>query len=532
MSIQKIDRLLARGAPDATALIDRDCVASYADLDAMVNAVATRLIAEGLQPGDRAAVCAPKSIAMVAALFGVWRAGGVAVPINPVLRAGQVAHILANSGAVLLLTPPARGEALAEADALGTARVLDLDADQQAAPPSQSKALPLVGRVGWGSPANEHGEQSPAAHPHPAPPHKGEGEDKQGLAALLYTSGSTGRPKGVMLSHANLLLAAESVATYLALAADDRALAVLPLSFDAGLSVLTSALYAGASTVLLDYLVANDVVRAVERHRVVTLSGVPPLFVQLADADWPDTARASLRRLTVTGGRMPVRLTRRLRALFPQARLHLMYGLTEAFRSLSLDPALVDVHPGSVGRAIPHARVSVRRPDGSEAADDEPGELVHSGPLVAMGYWRNEAATTARFRPAPDGDGHAVWSGDTVRRDVEGLHYFVGRDDEMIKTSGLRVSPTDIEEAAHATGAVAEAAAFGVADERLGQTIVLTAVAAGDDADVRLARGLAQALPPYMRPTRVEWCDTLPRSPNGKIDRAALRATLSGEAGA
>jgi len=488
-----IDRLLTRGAPGATALVDRERSVDYAELGARADAVAARLCAEGLVPGDRVALYGPKSIALVAALFGVWRAGSVAVPVNPVLRGGQVAHILGNSGATLLLTQPARAEALAEAGALGNARVLDLDTlgDGVALPP-------------------------PVRH------------TTDDLAALLYTSGSTGRPKGVMLSHANLWFAADSVATYLALAADDVALAVLPLSFDAGLSVVTSALMAGGSAALVEYLAPRDVVKAAERHRATTLSGVPPLFVQLAEVDWPEAARTPLRRITVTGGRMPVALTRRLRALFPAARIYLMYGLTEAFRSLYLDPALVDAHPDSVGGPIPHARVALLRADGTRAPDDEPGELVHGGPLVAQGYWNDPDSTVRRFRPAPDGlgPGMAVWSGDTLRRDTSGLHHFVGRADEMIKTGGLRVSPTDIEEAAYATGAVSEAAAFGTADARLGQTILLVAVAAGEDAAARLTDGLAAALPAYMRPTRVEWRAALPRSPNGKIDRAALRGEM------
>ncbi len=490
----RIDALADRGAPNAIALIERDQRATYAELAAKSASVASRLLDEGIQPGDRVALYAPKSIALVAAMFGVWRAGGVAVPINPVLRSAQVAHILADSGAALLMSQSPRAQALADDDALGSTRAIDID---------------VAGADG--------GTATPATDRAPGD-----------LAALLYTSGSTGRPKGVMLTHANLWLAADSVATYLGLAADDIALAILPLSFDAGLSVLTSALMAGGATVLFDYLVPRDVVSAVARHRVTTLPGVPPLFVPLVQTAWPEEARASLRRITVTGGRMPVPVTQRLRALFPQARLHLMYGLTEAFRSLSLDPALADTHPTSVGRAIPHARIGLFRADGTAVADDEPGELVHAGPLVAMGYWNDPALSAHRFRAAPAllGDGLAVWSGDTLRRDADALHYFVGRDDEMIKTSGLRVSPTDIEEAAHATGAVSEAAAFGVADDALGQAIALFAVAAGEGAADRLAHGLAAALPTYMRPARIEWRDALPRSANGKIDRAALRAEL------
>ncbi len=490
---ETIDRLLARGQPDAPALFERDLVATYAGLTARADAIAGDLAAAGLRAGDRVAIYAPKSIAMVAAMFGVWRGGGVAVPINPVLRPAQVAHILADSGAALLLTQMARADALAVDGALGQARVLDLEEL------GQGGLAPL------------------------APIHT-----PDDLAALLYTSGSTGRPKGVMLSHANLWLSADSVVTYLKLRADDRALAVLPLGFDAGLSVVTSALMAGGSAALVEYLTPRDVVKAVAAHRPTTLSGVPPLFVQLIDAAWDDGAGDSVRRITVTGGRMPGRVTQRLRAMFPQAAIYLMYGLTEAFRSLYLDPGLVDAHPDSVGEPIPHARIGLARADGSQATDDEPGELVHAGPLVAKGYWNDPARTAERFRAAPGwlGDGMAVWSGDTLRRDAAGLHYFVGRGDDMIKTSGFRVSPTDVEEAAQATGAVAEAAAFGVADERLGQAIVLVAVAAVEGSGERLARGLAAALPPYMRPARVEWRHALPRGPNGKIDRAAIRADL------
>ncbi len=268
-----------------------------------------------------------------------------------------------------------------------------------------------------------------------------------------------------MLSHANLWLGAIAVAHYLGLTPQDRTLAVLPLSFDAGLNQLLSSWAAGASAVPLDYLVAGDVVKAVGRHDVTTLAGVPPLWIQLAEAHWPAETAAKLRILSATGGRMPAPLVRRLRAAFPQASLHLMYGLTEAFRSTSLDPALVDAHPESIGRAIPFAEILVARPDGSLAGADEPGELVHAGPLVAQGYWRDPERTALRFRPAPAGSslgGIAVWSGDNVVRGGDGLLRFVGRDDEMIKVSGNRISPTEIEEAAIASGAVGEAVALGV----------------------------------------------------------------------
>jgi acyl-CoA ligase (AMP-forming) (exosortase A-associated) len=484
---QRLDRLALWGRSIDLALIDRQGSLDYAGLDATVGSLAAHL-AERAAPGDRIASWLPKTRTACLMVLACARAGLVHVPVNPVLKRAQVAHILADSGARLLITQPARA-ALLEAD--------DMPADCM-----------VVAEADLG------------AHSSPLPPSSG---DTDALAALLYTSGSTGRPKGVMLSHANLWFGAISVAHYLGLAPEDRTLAVLPLSFDAGLNQLLSTWAAGAVAVPLDYLVAADVVRAVERHDVTVLAGVPPLWLQLAEANWPAETAARPRVLSATGGRMPAPLVRRLRSLFPQASLTLMYGLTEAFRSTRLDPALVDAHPESIGRAIPFAEVMVVKPDGRLAADDEAGELVHTGPLVGQGYWHDAERTALRFRPAPAASrlgGTAVWSGDTVMRGADGLLRFVGRDDEMIKVSGNRVSPTEVEEAAIASGAVAEAVALGVPDERLGQAIRLVVRGSGDEA-VLLAHFKAE-LPGFQQPREVIWVDELPRNPNGKLDRAAI----------
>jgi acyl-coenzyme A synthetase/AMP-(fatty) acid ligase len=204
-----------------------------------------------------------------------------------------------------------------------------------------------------------------------------------------------------------------------------------------------------------------------------------------------------------------------------------MYGLTEAFRSTYLDPSLIAAHPTSMGRAIPHAEVLVCRPDGSVTDDDEPGELVHAGPLVAKGYWQDADRTARRFKPAPAASrygGTAVWSGDTVRRDKNGLLFFVGRDDAMIKTAGNRVSPTEVEDVAVASGLIFEAVAFGVPDERLGAAIVLIVRGKGTRDEGGLAAYLRQNLPNFMQPQAIEWREELPRNPNGKLDRVAIAA--------
>jgi acyl-CoA ligase (AMP-forming) (exosortase A-associated) len=488
-----LDHLALRGAPEAEALVVGEERLSYRRLDEAVGRTAAALLARGLKVGDRVATWMGKTGLACIMPLAAARAGLVHVPVNPVLKHAQAAHILADSGAKLLIANRARLESLEAAD-LAEARAVASEDWQEA-----RDALPPSDR----------------------------GRDE--LAALFYTSGSTGRPKGVMLTHANLWLGAVSVAHYLGLRTDERALCVLPLAFDYGQNQLLSTWAAGGCAIGFDYLLPRDVVRAVGRHGVTALAGVPPLWLQLAEQEWGEFG-TSLRTLTNSGGHMPEPLVRRLRALFPQAKLHLMYGLTEAFRSSSLDPALVDAHPDSVGTAIPFAELLVVRPDGVEAAPGEEGELVHAGPLVAQGYWNDPLRTAERFKPAPAfsrAGGTAVWSGDTVVKGKDGLLRFRGRDDAMIKVSGNRISPTEIEEAALASGAVSDAAAFGVPDNRLGQAIVLVAVGKAAGAEGRLLSYFRRELPAHMHPRDILWKDKLPVGPNGKLDRAALKLELA-----
>ena len=500
-AIRPLDHLALRGDDAAPALELRGGQLTWKDLRTRVALLAGWLQAQVPHPGARVASWAAKGELTCLMPLAAARAGLVHVPVNPLLKHAQVAHILTDSGAAVLIGTPARLSGLTDADVpAGCATI------------GESDALTDAERLGLALPPS-------AANP---------GD----LAAILYTSGSTGRPKGVMLSHANMWLGAQSVAAYLGLCGDDRTLAVLPLSFDYGQNQLLSTWFAGGSVVPLDYLTARDVIKAVERHDITTLAAVPPLWVQLAELEWPAGTAARLHRLTNSGGALSLDLVRRLRALFPQARLFPMYGLTEAFRSTFLDPALVDSHPGSMGKAIPHAEVLVIGDDGAVAAVGEEGELVHCGPLVAQGYWQDALRTAERFRPAPAASrygGMAVWSGDRVKTDADGLLYFVGRRDAMIKSAGNRISPQEIEEVALATGLVAEAVALGLPDARLGHAVHLVVRrAAGTSCETdELQRKLQQELPNFMQPKAIHWRDAMPISANGKIDRAGLFAELT-----
>lgn len=493
---------------------------SYGELLAACESFAGGLSALGLARGERVGIYLDKRVEFVAAAFGTTAAGGAFVPLNPLLKADQVAHILRDCKVRVLVSSPERLALLAP----GLGACHDL---RQIVLTGNPATLPTFEGLGT------HRWQELCTAGDNCRHRVIDGD----LAAILYTSGSTGKPKGVVLSHRNMVCGAQSVAQYLGNHADDTLLAALPLSFDAGFSQLTTAFHAGARVVLIDYLLPRDVLKAVVRERVTGLTAVPPLWIQLAGLDWPDDVTTHLRYIANTGGRMPLETLKTLRAKLPRTRPFLMYGLTEAFRATYLPPEELDRRPDSIGRAIPNAEVLVLREDGTECAPHEPGELVQRGALVAQGYWNDAEKTAERFRPLPAGAGGrdaglmipeiAVFSGDTVRRDEEGFLYFIGRRDEMIKTSGYRVSPTEVEEIVYATGRVGECVAFGLPHSTLGQAICVVATPApGTTLDTAaLLADCRSRMPAYMVPARIDTRPgPLPRNPNGKLDRKLLAA--------
>ena len=507
-------------SPDAIALTQGDQHLAYGALHTLVQGVANGLMALGLERTVRVAVYLDKRVEMVATCFGSAAAGTVFVPLNPLLKPDQVGYILRDCGVRALVTSPDRLALLqAVLPACPELRHVVLTGHDEAVPAG-----------GGSTPIVRWKEFIGAA------PRAGHRVIDTDILSILYTSGSTGRPKGVVLSHRNMVAGAKSVAGYLGNHAGDTLLAALPLSFDAGFSQLTTAFHAGARVVLLNYLLPRDVLKAMDRERVTGLTAVPPLYIQLSGLEWPAGVDRHLRYFANTGGHMPRETLMALRQRVPSAKPFLMYGLTEAFRSTYLPPEQVDRRPDSIGRAIPNAEILVLREDGRECAPDEPGELVHRGALVGLGYWGDAEKTAERYKPLPSGVGGresglvlpeiAVFSGDTVRRDAEGYLYFIGRRDEMMKTSGYRVSPTEVEEILYATKLVGECVAFGVDHASLGQAIQVIATAPdGSDAlavDKLLAECKRQ-MPAYMVPQGFMAArGPLPRNPNGKIDRKLL----------
>lgn len=530
--LSELITLTAQRSPHAIALTSGASQLSYGDLSAGVGQFAAGLVGLGLVRGERVAIYLEKRFETVIASFGAPEAGAVFVPVNPLLKPEQVAFILRDCNVRVLVTSPERltlmRDLLPGCHDLRHVVVTDSVANSDQADGSLNESVTEpVARPG------ELTRWSDLLRSAPRPGHRVIDTD---MAAILYTSGSTGKPKGVVLSHRNMVAGAKSVASYLENNAQDTLLAALPLSFDAGFSQLTTAFHSGARVVLLNYLMPRDVLKAMDREGVTGLTAVPPLYIPLAQLEWPATINENLRYFANTGGRMPRETLNLLRQRAPQASPFLMYGLTEAFRSTYLPPSEVDRRPDSIGKAIPNAEILVLREDGSPCSPEEPGELVHRGALVGMGYWNDAEKTAERYKLlACDAPGrqpglqlpeYAVFSGDTVRTDAEGFLYFIGRRDEMIKTSGYRVSPTEVEEILYATRLVGECVAFGVDHPSLGQAIYVIATPAGSAGATDMNALMSECrsrMPAYMVPAGIEMvAGPLPRNPNGKIDRKLL----------
>lgn len=493
-----LDHAAATSA-DSVAVVDGDRSCTYAELSAAAEACARRCFAEGLERGDRVALFLPKSLEECWSIFGVARAGGVFVPVNAMLRPAQVRHIVEDCGARIVLTCRALAPLLAEAfDGLEGIRIVVVDAPDFATDPSAS----------------------------PLPRAVGIGED---LAAILYTSGSTGRPKGVMLSHRNLLAGTRIVRTYLGITAQDRILSVLPFSFDYGLNQFLTAVEQGARIVLLTFQFGADIVKAIETHGITGLAGVPTIWAILTRATplLAKTPLPTLRYITNSGGAVPSETVAKLRERLPATRIFLMYGLTEAFRSTYLPPEEIDRRPTSIGKAIPECEMLVVTADGRRAKPGEPGILVHRGPTVSLGYWNRPDATAEvlrphPFRPAAEGGETVCYSGDLVTEDEDGFLYFVARNDAMIKSSGHRISPTEVEECLMATGVFQHVAVIGLPDPFAGQKVHAVAVAIGDVDVAVVLQAAAGRLPAYMVPRAIELVERLPVTPNGKVDYVGL----------
>jgi acyl-CoA synthetase (AMP-forming)/AMP-acid ligase II len=348
------------------------------------------------------------------------------------------------------------------------------------------------------------------------------------LATIIYTSGTTGDPKGVMLTHLNVVSAATSITTYLENREDDIIINVLPLSFDYGLyQVLMASKFGGTVVLEKSFTFPYKVIEKMVQERVTGFPGVPTIFaILLGFKDLGKFDLSRLRYISNTAAFLPASYIERLRDMFPHTKIYSMYGLTECKRVSYLPPEGIDHRPNSVGRAIPNEEVWIVDENGNRVGSGVIGELVVRGSNVMCGYWGLPEETSRVLKPGKYPGETVLYTGDLFKMDDEGFLYFVGRKDDMIKSRGERISPKEIERCICALHGVAEAAVIGVHDDLLGQAIKAFLVCNDgpvlDEKDILIH--CRENLEDFMIPKYIQFIKILPKTPNGKIDKLALKS--------
>lgn len=485
--------------PQRLALVANANRLTYSELNARADALAALLRARGVQRGDRVATFLDNSVEAVVSLYAALKCDAVFMPINPLTKRDKLAYLLNDARVSAFISQPQlRGEfdsALKANKTVHTCLVsgeYELPADAVARGPLSAPAACI----------------------------------DQDLASIIYTSGSTGDPKGVMLTHRNMLSAARSISSYLRLHEDDIILCALPLAFDYGLYQVLMSVLVGATVVLeRSFAFPITVLQTMAREKITVFPGVPTMFSLLMNLKTlTEHPLPALRSITNTAAALSEQHISQLRALFPQAALYSMYGLTECKRVTFLPPEQLDLRPTSVGRGMPNEELWLVDEAGRRLPHGSTGELVIRGSNVMRGYWEKPEATAERLKPGPNAGEMLLYSGDVFRTDEEGYLYFVARKDDIIKSRGEKVSPREVENVLYSMPAVLEAAVIGVDDPVLGQAVkafvVLKPGARASERDV--IKYCASRLESFMAPKFVQFVDSLPRTDTGKIKKTGL----------
>jgi amino acid adenylation domain-containing protein len=498
----------AARTPDKTALIWGKQRLTYAEIDAMSNRLAHALRERGVERGDRVVLYLPNSVELVVGIFGVLKAGGVFVVVNATTKRDKLLYMVNNCRASALV--------------IRARQVTVADHVTEKAP---SLKFTLLTERGATEAAQERAsavafETVQAQYPATRSPRRGIDQD---LACLVYTSGSTGDPKGVMSAHSNVVFAASSIISYLENTPDDVVINVLPMSFDYGLYQLLMVFKFGGTLVLeRSFAYPAQILKRMEEERVTGFPGVPTIFAILLQMDLSKYDLGHLRYITNTAAALPPSHIRQIQEKFSWATLYSMYGLTETKRTLYLPPDQLDVRPGSVGIAIPGTEVWIEDELGQRLGPNQVGELVIRGGHIMRGYWEAPEATAKRYRSGPLPGERVCYSDDLFRMDEEGYLYFVGRQDDIIKSRGEKVAPKEVENVLYSLPGVVEAAVIGVPDPLLGEAIKAFVVSQDGLDEKAVLRHCRTHLEDFMVPQIVAFVDALPKTDSGKIKKTDL----------
>ena len=513
-----VNQFLSRSVdryPDKEALICPEGRYSYREIGRKVAEFSDLLLHMNVNKSDRVLIFLENSLESVVSIFGILEAGGVFVVVNSQIKSKKMEYIINDCGTKILITDRNHLEQIR--DVLGNCpsleNVIVTDADMEERITVNSRSIMLT-------PFCKSGKFSVSNH------RISEIVDVD-LASIIYTSGSTGFPKGVVLTHRNMVSAANSIIEYLENTSDDIIFNVLPLSFDYGLYQVLMAFKFGGTVVLeKSFIFPHHVLNRMKEEKATGFPIVPTIAnILLRLKDLKKYELSSLRYITNTAQKLPRKTIFGLMDALPHVRIFSMYGLTECKRASYLTPEKLRAKPESVGQAMPNTEAFIVDANGNRITKaGVVGELVVRGSNVMVGYWNNPEDTKKVIKPGAYPGDRWLYTGDLFEMDEEGDLFFVGREDDMIKTVGEKVSPKEIENVLYDIEDVHEAAVVGVPDEIVGQAIkAVVALRKGSELDEKsIILHCSKHLEKFMVPKYVEIRERLPKTSTGKIYKKDL----------
>ena len=498
----------ARAYPEKTAIVHENVRASYAEINSKANQLARYLIEAGILPGDPVVILLENGLEYVISYYGILKAGGFAVPLSTDVKTDGLRYLLGQVEPKVVISGSFYEKNLQDADLQSFAiKTLILHEPEMRWANSFPRLLSWEDLI-----KNERigNLEVPI--------------DREMLASIIFTSGSTGKPKGVMLSHRNIFANVRSICQYLRLTEKDIQMAILPFFYVMGKSLLNTHFAVGGTVVINNkFTFPVAVLNQMVEECVTGFSGVPSNYAYLIHrsplANYKDKLE-SLRYCSQAGGHMPRSIKEELRKSLPaNTQIFVMYGATEAAARLSyLEPDRFLDKMDSIGKAIPGVTLRVLDEEGRELPDGEPGELVATGENIMKGYWKDPPATAKAL------DQYGYHTGDLAYRDKEGYFYIVGRNDNLLKVGGNRVSPQEVEDVLMETGLLVEAVVLGIPDKIMGNRLMALVTPKSENISLnKLSSFCGEKLPKYQIPAEIRLANSLPKNSSGKIDRAQCR---------
>lgn len=504
--------------PDKIALQHQEQQLSYSELLTRVNQVALYLQELNLPKGSRVGIYAKKDVSQVIAILAILSTDYVLVPLTRLLKPEQVQYIIDDCEIKCVITDKLKLESIEEISFDG--HIISIETVGKDVP-SFEEIFKYYNRP-FNCDINGHEN-----------------------AVITYSFGSTGTPKGIVISHRNLIDSARVVSQYLELKESDVISGLLIFNLDYGLNQIFCSLLNKATLALHRFILPDDFFNHLINDHVTVLPLMPVNISQMFDEDMHVLPSVELfdkvRIITSSGGNVTEKMITDCEKTYRNARFYSMHGLTEAFRSTYLDPSQIKIRPDSIGKAIPDVELYVIDEDGQECVPREVGELIHRGGYIYRGFWNAPEDTAGRFKSVQilknvvnlEGqlaDEIVVATGDYVYKDEEGYFYFVYRRDDMIKTSGFRVSPFEIESVvARHLPQIQQCAVFGMDNPLIEEEIVMVYSAASEISEKEISFELKRHLASYMVPSRIVYRKSLPlvQSDQNQINKDELKKELA-----